>query len=55
MIDANAQVQLTKYLTDVHSIEEQAIAQLELAPRIAGDPGLKEAFRLHLEETRGQE
>ena len=55
MADPIAQEQLTKYLTDVHSIEEQAIAQLELAPRIAGDPGLKEAFRLHLDETRGQE
>jgi ferritin-like metal-binding protein YciE len=55
MVDPSAQEQLTKYLTDVHSIEEQAIAQLELAPRIAGDPALKEAFRLHLQETRGQE
>jgi ferritin-like metal-binding protein YciE len=55
MADPSVQEQLTKYLTDVHSIEEQAIAQLELAPRIAGDPGLREAFRLHLQETRGQE
>jgi ferritin-like metal-binding protein YciE len=47
--------QLTKYLTDVHSIEEQAIAQLQLAPRIAGDPDLRNVFAQHLEETRGQE
>jgi ferritin-like metal-binding protein YciE len=47
--------QLTKYLTDVHSIEVQALAQLELAPRIAGDEVLVAAFREHLEETRQQE
>jgi hypothetical protein len=29
--------QLTKYLTDAHSIEEQALAQLRTAPDIAGD------------------
>jgi ferritin-like metal-binding protein YciE len=55
MVDPSANEQLTKYLTDVHSIEEQAIAQLERAPGNAGDPGLSEAFRLHLQETRGQE
>jgi ferritin-like metal-binding protein YciE len=47
--------QLTKYLTDVHSIEEQAVAQLKLAPRIAGDPELKRIFAEHLRETEGQE
>ena len=47
--------QLTKYLTDVHSIEVQALAQLEAAPGIAGDPRLAEAFSEHLEETREQE
>src|SRR3954469_9404483 len=47
--------QLTKYLTDVHSIEEQAIAQLRLAPRVAGGPELRRAFAEHLEETEGQE
>src|SRR5918997_5602676 len=47
--------QLTKYLTDVHSIEEQALAQLRLAPRVAGDPELKRAFREHLRETEEQE
>jgi ferritin-like metal-binding protein YciE len=47
--------QLTKYLTDVHSIELQAIAQLERAPEIAGDERLAAAFREHLDETREQE
>src|SRR3954454_19236567 len=47
--------QLTKYLTDVHSIEEQAIAQLKVAPRIAGDPELARMYEDHLHETEGQE
>ena len=47
--------QLTKYLTDVHSIEVQALAQLERAPDIAREEGLATAFRDHLEETREQE
>jgi ferritin-like metal-binding protein YciE len=51
----NLEDQLTKYLTDVHSIEEQAIAQLRLAPRVAGGPELRRAFAEHLEETEGQE
>jgi ferritin-like metal-binding protein YciE len=55
MGDASGQEQLTKYLTDVHSIEEQAIGQLEVAPRLARERGLAEAFRMHLRETRDQE
>src|SRR5919202_1221402 len=47
--------QLTKHLTDVHSIEEQAIAQLRLAPRIAGDRDLARVYADHLQETEGQE
>jgi ferritin-like metal-binding protein YciE len=47
--------QLTKYLTDVHSIEVQALAQLEAAPKIAGSGRLADAFAEHLEETRSQE
>src|ERR671915_1680184 len=50
-----ADEQLTKYLTDVHSIEEQALAQLRLAPRVAGDRELKRAFAEHLRETEDQE
>jgi ferritin-like metal-binding protein YciE len=47
--------QLTKYLTDAHSIEEQALAQLRMAPRMAGDPQLAEDYRVHLAETEDQE
>src|SRR3954464_8923903 len=47
--------QLTKYLNDVHSIEEQAIAQLKIAPRIAGGPELAGIYEEHLRETEGQE
>jgi ferritin-like metal-binding protein YciE len=47
--------QVTKYLTDVHSIEEQALVQMKLAPRLAGDPDLARAFSAHLEETREHE
>src|SRR5689334_12901449 len=47
--------QLTKYLADAHSIEEQALAQLKTAPDIAGDAELSEAFRAHEAETIGHE
>src|SRR5436309_2363097 len=43
--------QLIKYLTDAHSIEEQAIAQMRAAPDLSGDPGLAAAFRAHLAES----
>jgi ferritin-like metal-binding protein YciE len=47
--------QLTKYLTDAHSIEEQALAQLRSAPDIAGDPELASLYREHLLETERHE
>jgi ferritin-like metal-binding protein YciE len=47
--------QLTKYLTDAHSIEVQALAQMKAAPRLAGDEGLALAFEEHLRETAGHE
>ena len=47
--------QLTKYLTDAHSIEVQALAQLRTAPDLAGDPELAKNFREHLRETEGHE
>jgi ferritin-like metal-binding protein YciE len=47
--------QLTKYLADAHSIEEQALAQLLTAPDLAGDPQIAAAFREHLTETEGHE
>ncbi len=55
MPDRDIQEQLTKYLTDVHSIEEQALVQLRRAPEIAGDPEIAEAFSQHLHETERQE
>ena len=47
--------QLSKNLTDVHSIEEQALTQLRRAPEIAGDPLLAQIFTDHLAETERQE
>jgi ferritin-like metal-binding protein YciE len=47
--------QLTKYLSDAHSIETQALAQLRTAPGIAGEPHLADAFRVHLTETERHE
>jgi ferritin-like metal-binding protein YciE len=49
------QEQLVKYLTDAHSIETQALAQLRTAPKIAGDPELSRIFEEHLHETEGHE
>jgi ferritin-like metal-binding protein YciE len=47
--------QLRKYLADAHAIEAQAIKLLEQAPDSAGDPELAQAYRKHLEETRGHQ
>lgn len=47
--------QLTKHLTDVHSIEEQALRQLRAAPEIVGDPELSRVFSDHLVETEEHE
>jgi ferritin-like metal-binding protein YciE len=47
--------QLTKYLTDAHSIEVQALAQLRSAVDMAGDAENAEAFREHLHETEEHE
>jgi len=47
--------QLTKYLTDAHSIEVQALAQLRGAPDAAGEPKLAELYREHLTETERHE
>jgi ferritin-like metal-binding protein YciE len=46
---------LAKYLTDVHSIEEQALAQMRLAPRVARDAELRRVFVEHLRETEEHE
>ena len=47
--------QLVKYLTDVHAMEVQALAQMRAAPRLAGDPELARAFEAHREETERHE
>src|SRR4051794_31014633 len=47
--------QLTKYLADAHSIEEQALQQLRGAPDAAGDPEIARIFEEHLSETEGHE
>jgi ferritin-like metal-binding protein YciE len=47
--------QLVKYLTDAHSIERQALVQMKLAPKIAGQGALADAFAQHLTETEEHE
>jgi ferritin-like metal-binding protein YciE len=54
MTNNDPQTQLVKYLTDVHSIEEQAAVQMRRAPDMVEGP-LSEAFRRHLAETESQE
>jgi len=47
--------QLVKYLTDAHSIEEQALVQMKAAPKIAGDGQLAAIFEQHRTETEEHE
>ena len=47
--------QLTKYITDAHSIEVQALAQLEKAPDVAEYPPFEQALREHMSETERHE
>jgi ferritin-like metal-binding protein YciE len=47
----NLHEQLHKYLTDVHSIEVQALTQMKRAPDLAGGPELAEMYRQHERET----
>src|SRR3954453_15087713 len=46
---------LVEYLTDVHAMEVQALAQMRAAPKLAGDPQLAEAFEEHRVETEQHE
>ncbi len=55
MPDQTLDEQLTKYLTDAHSIEVQALEQMRFAPKIAGDPDLSEIFAEHFTETEAHE
>ena len=52
---ADLQEQLTKYLTDAYSIEQQALAQMRTAPDLAGHPELERIFAEHLTETEQHE
>jgi ferritin-like metal-binding protein YciE len=54
MPDNSLHEQLHKYLTDVHSIEVQALAQLKRAPKIAGGGELDEMYAQHERETEDQ-
>jgi ferritin-like metal-binding protein YciE len=54
MPNNDPQTQLVKYLTDVHSIEEQARIQMERAPRLV-EGAFSEHFQRHLGETESQE
>lgn len=54
MTNNDAQTQLVKYLTDAHSIEEQALVQMKRAPKLV-EGGLAEIFVRHEDETRSQE
>jgi len=47
--------QLIASLRDAHALEQMALAQLERAPAIAGEDGLKLALRDHYYETRVHE
>jgi ferritin-like metal-binding protein YciE len=47
--------QLNKYLADAHAIEAQALQMLAVAPKIAGDEQLKQAYEHHHTETKGQQ
>src|ERR671932_501466 len=49
MTPSNLDEQLTKYLTDAHSIEEHALPQMKAAPSLAGDDELERLFRERLE------
>ena len=55
MTNMTFEQQLTKYLTDVHAIEVQALAQPKRAPQIAADPGLARDLAEHEDETREHE
>src|SRR4051794_23560234 len=48
------QSQLVSYLTDVHSIEEQALVQMRRAPDLV-EGALSQSFQRHLGETESQE
>jgi ferritin-like metal-binding protein YciE len=46
--------QLVHFLSDMYSVEQQALAQMVTAPDLAGDPALADDFRKHYFETEEQ-
>jgi ferritin-like metal-binding protein YciE len=54
MSDRTIQEQIVKYLADIHSIEQQALVQMKIAPKIAGDATLAAVFERHIGETEEQ-
>jgi ferritin-like metal-binding protein YciE len=54
MNDRTIQEQIVKYLADIHSIEQQALVQMKIAPKIAGDATLAAVFERHIGETKDQ-
>jgi ferritin-like metal-binding protein YciE len=50
----NINEQLIHFISDMYSVEQQALAQLVSAPDLAGDPGMAQDFRLHHAETGEQ-
>jgi ferritin-like metal-binding protein YciE len=55
MAPSTLEEQLVKYLTDAHSIEQQALVQMRAAPKLAGDDRTAQIFNAHLSETEGHE
>ncbi|HEX6456410.1 MAG TPA: DUF892 family protein [Solirubrobacterales bacterium] len=54
MPNNDPETQLVKYLTDAHSIEEQALVQMKRAPDLV-EGALSQSFQRHLGETESQE
>jgi ferritin-like metal-binding protein YciE len=54
MPNNDPETQLVKYLTDAHSIEEQALVQMRRAPDLV-EGSFADSFRRHLSETESQE
>lgn len=55
MAPSTVEEQLVKYLADAHAIEQQALVQMKLAPRVAGDGELASIFERHRGETEEHE
>lgn len=54
MTTRNIHEELVHFLSDIYSVELQALAQLVTAPDMAGDPSIADDFRTHHRETERQ-